>query len=573
MNDTVSSVLLKILKKHDIRHVFGLPAAQLGLVMDGASRDPYFSYVTTRHEEAAGHMAHAIARVTDSMAVCFGTVGPGAMNMVPGVAAAWADNIPLLALTANNQSWTIDPGRDLLQNAEHIAVYKPITKWNAVIRSPERAGELVERALHVARSGKPGPVHLDIPCDIGTSACAHVLDSLPTLAPARPVPGPADMDRVVAMLSEARRPVLIAGGGVARSGATEAFRELIKLTGFPATTTPNAQGAVPKDCATHIGSGGMLAGSGAVRALREADTVLAIGCKFSSWTLINKPPVYPVVEGQRVIQVDIDDDSLGKNAPLALGLVGDARAFLELLNQALADTSFERDDSWVRAVVDEYQTYRAQVEEMADATFTKGTGILNEAAVSRAVSRQVPEDAIIVFDGGQTMEWTQTFIQPRDPHSFVFNPGMGHLGMGQPFANAAKLAHPERPVILITGDGAMGCTVQELETAARYGLQTITVVFNDSHWGMYRPLGEGVLDNQAYGTRLTDVDFSAVARGFGCHGERVTALEALPAAFDRARQCGGPALLEIPVDFTPHPMDRFWMDVVMQGVAFEPVTV
>lgn len=573
MNQTVSSVLLRILKKHGVRHVFGVPAAQLGLVMDGAAKDPHFQYLTTRHEEAAGHMAHAIARVTDSIGVCFGTVGPGAMNMVPGVAAAWADNIPLLALTANNQSWSIDPGRDFLQNADHLAVYKPITKWNAGIRYPERAGELIERALYVARSDKPGPVHLDIPCDIGASACSYDVDATPILTPPRPVPAPADMDRVVALLRQAKRPVLLAGGGVARSGATAAFRELIRNTGFPATTTPNAQGVVEKSCPTHIGSGGMLAGTAAVRALREADTVLAVGCKFSSWTLVNKPPVYPVVAGQHIIQVDIDGDSIGKNAPLALGLVGDARAFLELLNPALAEARFALDGAWTRALVEDYHRYREQVEEIADASFTQGTDILNEAAVARAVARQLPEDVLIVFDGGQTMEWTQTFIQPCDPHSFVFNPGMGHLGMGQPFANAAKLAHPERTVVLLTGDGAMGCTVQELETAARCGLQTITVVFNDAHWGMYRPLGEGVMHNPNYGTRLSRVDFAAVARGFGCHGETVASLQKIPAAFDRARRSGGPALIDIPVDFTPHPMDKFWMDVVMQGVDFRPVTL
>ncbi|MBI2969605.1 MAG: thiamine pyrophosphate-binding protein, partial [Gammaproteobacteria bacterium] len=473
MTDTVSSILLKILRKYGIRHIFGLPAAQLGLVMDGASRDPFFKYVTTRHEEACGHMAHAISRVTDSLGVCFGTVGPGAMNMVPGVAAAWADNIPIIALTPNNQALNIDPGKDLLQNANQLEIYRPITKWNAAIRYPERAPELVERAIHMARSGCPGPVHLDIPCDVGTKPCEHDVDSIPVANVPRPAPSSRELDQVIDALRAARRPVLLAGGGVVRSRAAAEFDELIQKTGFPATTSMNARGVVKEDCPTHIGSGGVLGGKAAVRALQEADLVLAVGCKFSSWIPINKPPVYPLRRDQKLIQVDIDPEHLGKSAPVWLGIVADAREFLALLNGALGGSKFSLDEQWVSAVLEEFKTYRALVDSIADQRRVPGTELFSEAAAARAVRDLIPDDAIIVFDGGQVMEWTHTFIHPKDPTAYVFNPGMGHLGAGQPFANAARLAYPDRPVICITGDGAMGCTIQELVTAARYGLNTI----------------------------------------------------------------------------------------------------
>lgn len=571
INSTVSGVLMEILKKHGIRHVFGLPAGQLALVMDGAGKDDYFRYATTRHEEAAGHMAHAVHVVTGEMAVCFGTVGPGATNLVPGVAAAWADNIPMLVLTPNNQLDRIDPGKDLLQNMDQIALYKPITKWNAMIRTSQRAPELIERAIYMARSGRPGPVHLDIPCDVGSWDCSHDLDSIPAIAPARPVPAPGDIDRIAAALRAAKRPLLLAGGGVARSGATEEFRQLMQRTGFPATTTAKAYGVVDFASPNHIGSAGILAGTAMVRACQEADVILAVGCKFSSWIPVNKPPKYTVSAGQQIIQIDIDDAMLGKNAPLALGLVGDAREALKLILEALGESAgYAADPAWIKALRDDYRAYRAQVDAIADRRFTEGTQIANSAAVIREVARMAPRDAIFCIDGGQTMEWGLTFLQPSHPNNVIFNPGMGHLGAGLPAANAAKMARPDSTVILVTGDGAAGCTIQELETAVRYQLKTVMIVCNDSHWGMYRPIGEMVFQNKNFGSKLTDVDFAVVARGFGCHAERVASLEDLPAAFKRAMAAPGPALLDVRTDFTPHPMDGFWLDVVMYGAKWIP---
>lgn len=564
VNSTISGVLLEILKKHGIRHVFGLPAAQLGLVMNGASRDPWFRYFTTRHEEAAGHMAHGLHLVSGEMAVCFGTVGPGATNLLPGVAAAWADNVPMLVLTPNNQLNRIDPGKDLLQNADQIALYKPITKWSAMIRSAERAPELIERAIYIARSGRPGPVHLDIPCDVGTWPCRHDLAGIPTIPPARPVPAAADIERVADALRAAKRPLLIAGGGVVRSGATMRFRELARRTGFPVTTTPKAFGVADFASPGHIGSNGILAGTALVRACAEADLILALGCKFSTWIPVNKPPKYTVPAGQAIIQIDIDDAMLGKNAPVTLGLTGDADQTLKALLDALGDR-FATDRTWIAALAADHRAYRARVDAIADARYSEGTQIANTAALMRELVRVAPKDAIFCIDGGQTMEWALTCLQPKDASHVTFNPGMGHLGAGLPMANAAKIARPDSPVILVAGDGAAGCTIQELETAARYGLKIVVVVFNDSYWGMYRPFQEQVFANENFGAKLSRVDFATVARGFGCQAERVERFEDLAPALARALAATGPALLDVATDFTPHPMDEFWLDVVLHG--------
>lgn len=567
MISTVSSVLLDILKKHGINHIVGLPAAQIGLIMNGASRDQYFSYITTRHEEAAAHMAHAIARVTDNMAVCFGTVGPGATNLIPGVAAAWADNVPLLVVTANNQSNMIHPERDLLQCADHIALFKSITKWNACITDPGRAPELIERALHIARSGCPGPVHLDIPCDIGAAPCDYDLDSTPIMARPRPVPSAGQLGEAAEMLAGAKKPLIIAGGGVSRSGAVEALRGFLDLTGIPAMTTPMGKGAIANDYANHVGSGGVFGGPPVFDACAEADVILAIGCKFSTWIPIHKPPAFTVPAGQKIIQIDINSDQVGKNAPATLGLVGDARETLLCLAAAMANNQPQIDQDWASSLQEKRTTYLAELEAIADAEHTDERGILNTAAISRRLMSLVPDDAIVCIDGGQTMEWAYSFYNPDSPYKLIHNPGMGHLGTGQPFANGAKMAHRDRPVVLITGDGGMGCTMQELETAARNDLKTITVVCNDSHWGMYRPFSE-MFENTEFGTQLTDVNFAQAAEAMGCYGKRVTTLDDLEAAFKEARSANKPSVIDIRADFTGHPIDAFWPGVVLQGADF-----
>ena len=300
--------------------------------------------------------------------------------------------------------------------------------------------------------------------------------------------------------------------------------------------------------------------------MQDADVVLAIGCKFSTWTVIDKPPLYPRRKGQTLIQVDIDPEMLGKNVRIDLGIVGDARRVIEELVQALRGVRLAPDPRWLETLVTERGRYRALVDSIADERALGADEPPSEAAVAKELAGIIDRDAIVAFDGGQIMEWTHTFIPVIEPDRHLFNPGMGHLGFGQPFANAAKLAHPEREVVNVAGDGGFGCTVQELETAARYGLRVVNVVCNDSAWGMYKPIEEQVFHNPRMGTRLGSVNFAEVGRGFGCYGERVTRLEELPAAFARARAADKPAVLDVPVRFAAHPMDRLWAQIVFAGV-------
>tara|TARA_R110002110_G_C13470525_1_gene720915 strand:+ start:25838 stop:27580 length:1743 start_codon:yes stop_codon:yes gene_type:complete len=572
MECTVSDMLLAILKKHGVKYICGLPAAQIGLIMDGASRDPDLVYITTRHEEAAGHMAASISRVTDTMGVCFATVGPGATNIVPGVAAAFADNIPMIVITGQNQAHAIDPSIDQLQSADQLGLFRSITKWGAVVHHARRAPELFERAVHIARSGRPGPVHLDIPCDVGTHLCSYDLEQTPAYRPQRPVPCREELERVANALRASRKPLLIAGGGVARSFGVAEFRELVQRTDMLAMSTANGRGVLDPRDANTLGSAGLVSGQAAIDAGQEADLVLAVGCKFSTFTPIHKPPHYPKPDFQKIIQIDIDAASIGRAAPVEIGLVGDAKATVAALLEVLGEGGdYQQDADWKKSIVDRRDEARGIYSESAKETrVVGGAGLLNESAVAARIAELLPQDAIVVHDGGQTMMWTLSHIQVDSPESSLFVPGMGHLGFGLPYANAAKLAHPDRAVFCLTGDGAMGMTIQELETASRYGLNVIVVVFNDSYWGMYKPFGE-MLENPEFGTRLSTVDFCTVAKGFGCYAEDVIELDAIPDAIQRAMDSKRPAVINIGVDFTPHPMDFLWPNIILDGFQFPEV--
>jgi acetolactate synthase-1/2/3 large subunit len=559
-------MILDTFKRHGIRNIFGLPSAQIALIMHEASTDNYFNYVTTHHEEAAAHMAHALHCVSGEVAVCFGTVGPGATNLLPGVAAAKADNIPLIVLTSNNQVNALDPYNDLLQSADHIALYKPITKWRAQIRDANRAPELVERAIQMAKSGRPGVVHLDIPCDVGTFQCDDESEKNVSNVP-KPVPSSSEIEEICQLLASAKRPLLIAGGGVARSGGTKEFRRLVEVTHFPATTTPKGKGVLAPDTPAHIGSGGIIAGDPLFHACRDADVILSIGCKFSTWMPVNKAPLYSLPEGQKIIQIDIDPETLGKGLPIYFGAVGDAALTAGLLADKLASMPLSAEPGWLETLMRERREYQEKLDKIAAEVFAPGTSFLNSAAVCKAIVGMLPEDAIICIDGGQTMQWALSYFYPTRPDRIVYNPGMGHLGSGLPFALAAKSYDRSKTVVLVTGDGAFGCTAQELETAARYGLNVVAVVLNDSFWGMYTPF-QDMLHNDKLGIKLTDVNFANVAKGYGCEGFNISTLDELKSAFKDALNAKKPRILDVRVGFTPHPQDDYWGQIVLAGMKF-----
>lgn len=572
IRSTVCGILVEVLKKHGVRNIFGLPSAQLANLMDGFSRDPFFRYVTTRHEECAGHAAHGATLIEGEMALCFGTVGPGATNLLPGVAAAWGNNIPMIVVTANNQLSRIDPDQDQLQAADQLSLYKPITKWRAQIRDPARAPELFERAITIARSGRPGPVHIDMPVDIAGLPCSHDLDSIPLLSVPRPVPSRDEIEAAVRLLHAAKRPLLIAGGGIVRSGATAAFRDFAKRYPAPAGSSAQGWGVVDPDSPNAIGSPTWYSGPGFLRACQEADVVLAVGSKFGTWTPLGREPSCPMPAGQKVIQIDIDSEMLGKNVRATLGLVGDARETLRVLADAIDPSRLSFDEAWIKGLRQARRDFEAEIDVIADKALAE-KGPQPTPAWVRALSRLIPHDAIVAMDGGQTLTWLMSMLRVAQPNR-KFDSGMGHMGSAIPLGLGARVASGNKtPVFVITGDGSAGLTAQELETMARQNIKVVVIVMNDRAWGAYRMLQDVVLKNPNMGITLTDVQFATVAKGYGCEGERVERVSDLDAAFARAVASPKPYLLDVVTDFALHPMDMPWVQVVAAGAIVKPHTV
>ncbi|HID89313.1 MAG TPA: thiamine pyrophosphate-binding protein, partial [Anaerolineae bacterium] len=520
----------------------------------------------TRHEQAAAHMADAYARVTGQPGVCMGTVGPGAVDLVPGVYTAWADSIPMIVLTAQNQTWKSYPERGSMQSLEQIDLFAAITKWQARVTHWQRIPELVQRAFRIALSGRPRPVHLDLHVDVlvatgDESSLTHCPLPPERYRPVRPpVADPELIEQAAQMLVEAERPLIHPGGGVLRSGAWEEVRELAEYLSAPVTTSTGACGVLPEDHPLCLIAGGY----GALGAQAMADVVLLVGGRLGDTDFWGQPPFWGEPDQQKLIQIDIEPENIALNRPVDLALVGDAKATLRLLIEAIKRRTPPVPE---RPEMAEYRSVQegwlAQFEAQAD-TDQKP---IHPLRLVRDVRAFFPRDAITIVDGGNSTVWSHYLNRIYGPRTFLWASDSGHLGTGLPYAIGAKLAAPDRPVYAICGDGAFGLNMQELETAARLGLSFVIVIVNDRQWGMIKAKQMSAYDARYIGVDFEDVRYDQVAKAMGCWGERVEDPAEITPALERAVSSGKPAVLDVIVDpwvhLTPpdlENLDAVWME-------------
>ena len=546
---TGGELLLRCLKQEGIDTLFG--------VLDGsynpflAKLDSYgMRLVAPRHEAAAAHMAEAWARIRGEPAVVIGGIGPGAANMVSGVVTAYAEGSPLIVLSGQRRRNIIYPDRgSSFQNVDLLGLYKPVTKWSAGVREWRRLPELLRRAFRVATSGRPGPVYLEIPEDVMRSSGDS--ESVQVWSPDQYRIGklgagdPDLVEQAAEMLVGAKRPFLHGGTGVSWGEAWEPFLALADYLAAGISTTLGARGIVPEDHPRYFHP---LDREALETARTEADVVLAVGTRIGELDNWGSAPSWGDPEVQQVIHVDADPVSIGLNRPVALGIVGDAKATLTALLDAVKARTEPHEES------PEFARYRqlsqAWNEQRAMALQYEGNGV-NPGQLVQTVRDFFPHDAITVMDGGNTSLWTASFNPIFRPRSYLYTAKFGHLGTGLPYAIGAKLAAPERPVYLISGDGAMGFNIQELETARRYNLPIIVIVSADMGWGMERASQLFAQVGRMVETELSpDVRYDEVAEAFGCYGEKVERLEQLRPALERAVASGKPALIQVMVDPT-----------------------
>jgi acetolactate synthase-1/2/3 large subunit len=564
-----AELLVQCLIQEEVQFVFGIPGGQLCPILDSIRRlgvEAGLQFVMTRHEQAAAHMADAYARVTGKPGVCIGTVGPGAADLVPGVYAAWADSIPMVVLTAQNQTWKSYPERGSTQSLDQLGLFAPITKWGARVTNRQRIPELVQRAFRAAVSGRPRPVHLDLHVDVlMDTGDGRELAFSPT-PPARyragggPTARPELVEEAARILVAAERPLIHPGGGVLRSGAWDEVRELAEYLSAPVTTSQGACGTIPEDHPLCL----IAAGYGALGAQAMADAVLLVGGRLGDIDFWGRPPFWGEPGEQKLIQIDIEPENIGLNRPVDLALLGDARAVLQALLAAVKRLSPplpERPDmAEYRAT---QQAWLAGFEKQA----ASDKKPIHPLRLVRDVRAFFPRDAISIVDGGNTAVWAHYLNRVYEPRSFLWAADSGHLGTALPYAIGAKLARPDRPVYALCGDGAFALNMQELETAARLKLPLVVVVANDRQWGMIKAAQMAAYDARYIGVDFDDVRYDQVARACGCYGERVEDPGQITPALARAVASGKPALLDVVVDpwvnLTPpdlENLDAVWME-------------
>jgi thiamine pyrophosphate-dependent acetolactate synthase large subunit-like protein len=358
---------------------------------------------------------------------------------------------------------------------------------------------------------------------------------------------------------------------VVSSGAQQLMRELAVVLNAPVVPTQMALGVVPSTSPYFIGHGGLIAGESVKEAFAQADVILSVGCRFSSWMWDEWGPF--ARRHHRVININVDPSALGHPVMHEVAIQADASLALTDLVQAIKTGPIDTDPAWLAQRRDCRLAYEAKLAAMTQTV----DGLMHPAALARAIGEALPDDALAVFDGGHTTFWSNDLTPVREVRTRLHEPGMSHLGFGLPFAMALSLSHPQQPVFNITGDGSFGFTMNELDTARRYALPVITLIHNNAAWGIIRQ-GQNMQLGFELGTSLEGTDYAAIARGFGCYGERVTRAEDVAPAIARALASGLPAVLDCITRFVPHPagpmfgsMNRFGFDALTKGAPAAPV--
>jgi acetolactate synthase-1/2/3 large subunit len=545
-----------------VREVFGIAGGKFTPLLEAMTREPRLRWTGVRHEAAAAFMATAVAHRTGGLAACVAEMGPGALNLASGLDVAHTNHLPVLALTVGTPARLRGPAHGVLMELDAPAVFGAVTKWRTTIDHPERIGELMARAVREAVSGGRGPVHLEVGYDVLGAACAGRAASADQVALAldfgRAPADPALVDRAASLVAGARRPLIVAGGGVAAAAASSHVRTLAAKLGAPVLVTQMGLGVVASDDPHLVGQGGVLFGDAVLRALRDADVVVAAGCRFSSWLWDGMGPAGAENPDQALVHIDADPTQIGRLRPAAVGLVGDAGAVLDQLLAALdrpgsgAADARAADPSWRAGLRADHIAHVSRVRELGAGE----PGVMHPAQLARALGEAMPGDALVVYDGAHTSFWSNDLTPVTEPRTRFHDPGSGHLGFGVPYAHALALLEPGRAVIDITGDGAFGFSVAELDTAVREGLSVVHVIHDNQSWGV---IGHAQRRSGfALGTALEGTDYAAIARGFGAHGERIDHVEEVAPALARALAAGGPAVIDARVRFEPHPgMPRF----------------
>ncbi len=536
-------LLARCLANEGVKFVFGLPSPEIDpfLARLGANG---IRLVPVRHEAAGVHMAEGLYKTTGQVAVVLGNPGPGSANLLPGVITARHEGVPVVAITSQHRLGIVYPSSPAtFQGQDQLDVFKPVVKWGGPVLSWDRIPEVVRLAFREMWTGRPGPVHIELPAPVlyaeGDEQTAPILPPS-AYRPPRPQASEVQLGEAAELLAAARRPLVVAGSGVDRGEANAALLDVVGLLGCPVLTSMAGRSSVPLDHPNWIFGFGR--GGDVVK--READVVLVAGSRLGNLDL-----PYDKYWGdpahQKLIQIDVDPRHIGVTRPITLGIVADVKNALEGVARRLRERGAGPRDGADLA------RYRAAAqawwdEQVAPIASWKGPG-LHPAHAMQVIGAVFGDDAVYVADGGNTSLWAHSGLPPTRPRSYHSILELGMLGTGIPSAIGAKLGAPDREVVCVTGDGAAGFNFMEMQSAARDGVKITAIVFAEGSWTMEEP-NERMLYGRTFGTEQGTVRWDRVAEGLGCHGEYAERLEDVEPALRRAREAAGPAVVCLRTD-------------------------
>ena len=550
---TGSELFVRSLKSQGIDRIFTLVGDHLNDVLQVAGREG-MSIFDTRHESAAVHMADGWTRLTRRPAVSLVTGAPGHTNSITGIATADATAVPMLAVSGMSDSNARD--RFAFQDMDQLQLVGGITKYAAV---PARSGQIpfhVKRAFLEMLRDRPGVAHLSIPVDLFTENCeSHAPVPNERIEPVRSAPASADIDRIVDLLSTARRPAVIAGSGAYWSGADAELAAFVETARVPLFTANLARGMVSDDHELCFGYADATINRGAENALGQADLIVVAGKRLDYGVRMGGPQLF--APDAKTVQIDVCGMELGLNRQLEVGVPADVRTTLAALNEALAGRPAPDRTDWLDEVQRGCDAYAAEVAALA----ARPREPMHSLHAYHVLRDKLPPDATICWDGGDFVHWGRYLLKARHPGRWMRLGSLAGLGVALPVGLSAQILRPDSRTVVVTGDGSLGFYIGELDTAVRYGLPLVVIVGNDAGWGIERELQKAFYpDADTVACELRSTRYDLVMKGFGGDGAHVTSPDQLEDAFDRAFRSDKPFLVNIEIAGAGSPFTQYQID-------------
>jgi len=534
-----AKALMKALEKEGVKEVFGLPGGANLPMYDELSKSN-IRHILARHEQSAAHMADGFGRVSRKAGVCFATSGPGATNILTGLATAHADSAPMIAVTGQVPVAMI--GRDAFQESDIIGMSNPCVKYAFQPRTPEEIPEVVKKGFYVAETGRPGPVLLDIPKDVQQNEAEMTFPDTIKMRGYHPWTDPdiVNVERAIDMLLSADKPIILAGGGVIISSAFAELQAIAEMLMIPVVTTFKGKGAFPENHALSLGPIGMHGHAEANKLMTQADCVLATGTRFSDRSV----GTFEEFEKRlKIIHMDVDPAEIGKNQTTQVAVVGDVKASLRIMIKMLQQKAIKKTEknTWLKHVEEVKEYWRKNLKIHP--------GDMSAAKILRKLREVLPHEAICTTEVGQHQMWASLFFDVIHPGTFFSSTGLGTMGWGFPASIGAKVARPDVPVVDIAGDGSFNMTENSLATSVTEDIPVIVFLINNYSLGMVAQWQRTFYDRRMIGVDQKDCpDYIKIAESYGAQGIRAQSLDELEKAIKVALKSDVATVIDIPID-------------------------